>query len=395
MRLLIGVVCVAASVLAGWLGRGLEPHAWAMWLAPAPVLLYARHAGARASAAAAFTAWLVAGLSWWSYLQGTLKLPLSVIVLALGLPAVAFAGGVLLWRWFRDWRAALALPCYWVAYEYLNMLTSPHGTFGNLAYTQMDYLPLVQTASVTGVWGVSFLLMLAPASIISRRALGAAVAAVVVVAAAGWIRLRQAPSGEPVPVTVLAERIEGEPAHFRQMAARTATDVVAGLITREGQREYNSAVLFPADGSPELRYHKHHLIPGFEDRFMPGTSLVTVERPSGRWGLLVCKDMDFPALSRAYGQQGIVLALVPAWDFVLDGWLHSRMAMMRGIENGFAVARNAREGLATQSDAYGRLGELRVRRVRTLYTRWGDWFAWLCLAGLAALVISRARTRRG
>ena len=37
---------------------------------------------------------------------------------------------------------------------------SPHSTYGNLAYTQMNCLPLIQIASLTGIWGISFTVFL-------------------------------------------------------------------------------------------------------------------------------------------------------------------------------------------------------------------------------------------
>jgi len=40
--------------------------------------------------------------------------------------------------------------------EYLVSRSGPHGTFGSLGYSQTDLLPLVQLASVTGIFGVSF-----------------------------------------------------------------------------------------------------------------------------------------------------------------------------------------------------------------------------------------------
>ena len=49
-----------------------------------------------------------------------------------------------------------------------------------------------------------------------------------------------------------------------------------------------------------------------------------------RAGLQICKDMDFPQLSREYARDGANLLLVPAWDFDLDRWLHARMAVLRG-----------------------------------------------------------------
>ena len=75
----------------------------------------------------------------------------------------------------------------------------------------------------------------------------------------------------------------------------------------------------------------------------------------GTRGVAICKDMDFPGMIRGYGERGVQLLLVPAWDFVRDGRLHSRMALVRGVENGFAIARAAAGGRLTASDRYGRV----------------------------------------
>ena len=111
--------------------------------------------------------------------------------------------------------------------------------------------------------------------------------------------------------------------------------------------------------------------------------------------------MDFPKLSREYAIDGANLLLVPAWDFNLDGWLHARMGVLRAVENGFALARSARNGLLTLSDNRGRIlaetatvpdrfvpitGRVGVAREITFYTRTGDWFAWLCVGGFVSLI---------
>jgi apolipoprotein N-acyltransferase len=111
--------------------------------------------------------------------------------------------------------------------------------------------------------------------------------------------------------------------------------------------------------------------------------------------------MDFPKLSREYATEGANLLLVPAWDFNVDGWLHARMAVLRAVENGFALARSARNGLLTLSDNRGRIlaegetvpdrfvsinGKVNVSREQTFYSRTGDWFAWLCVTGFVSLL---------
>ena len=95
---------------------------------------------------------------------------------------------------------------------------------------------------------------------------------------------------------------------------------------------------------------------------------------------------------------------MPAWDFDLDRWLHARMAVLRGVENGFAIARAGRNGLLTLTDSRGPVlaekatvpGEfvslsarLSAASEETFYTRTGYWFAWICVLGLLALLISR------
>ena len=114
--------------------------------------------------------------------------------------------------------------------------------------------------------------------------------------------------------------------------------------------------------------------------------------------------MDFPRLSREYAAEGANLLLVPAWDFNLDGWLHARMAVLRAVENGFALARSGRNGLLTLSDnrsrilaetatVFGRFvsitGKVNVTREKTFYAQAGDWFAWLCVALFATLLGTR------
>jgi apolipoprotein N-acyltransferase len=44
-------------------------------------------------------------------------------------------------------------------------MTSVHSAFGNLGYTQMNFLPLLQLAALIGIWGISFCLMLFAATL--------------------------------------------------------------------------------------------------------------------------------------------------------------------------------------------------------------------------------------
>jgi len=194
------------------------------------------------------------------------------------------------------------------------------------------------------------------------------------------------------------------------LATHAAIDL--GLVRKTSSDAFNSSRVYSADGTLEANYDKHHPIPGVEQE-KPGHQRVLVDQASERWGLQICKDMDFPKLSREYAAEGADLLLVPAWDFNVDRWLHSRMAVLRAVENGFALARSARNGLLTLSDNRGRIiaeaatvpgrfvsisGKINVTREKAFYTRAGDWFAWLCVATFIILrafqVITRTRVRR-
>jgi len=116
--------------------------------------------------------------------------------------------------------------------------------------------------------------------------------------------------------------------------------------------------------------------------------------------------MDFTALSRQYGNAGAGLMLVPAWDFVLDRWSHGHMAVMRGVEDGFSIARAAKQGYLTVSDDRGRIlaetrsdsapfvtliADVPVGHDTTLYLLLGDWFAWVALAILLFTLVQLCR----
>jgi apolipoprotein N-acyltransferase len=116
----------------------------------------------------------------------------------------------------------------------------------------------------------------------------------------------------------------------------------------------------------------------------------------------ICKDMDFASPARLYGRSGVGLMFVPGWDFVVDGSWHGHIAVMRGVEDGFGVARAAKNGFLTVSDNRGRIvGEVSSNSAPfatllvnvpeshnlTVYQTMGDWFAWLAIALLVFVLL--------
>jgi apolipoprotein N-acyltransferase len=466
-RWLATLAAVAISATAYYVSTGLGEVWPAAWVAPVPVLVLAFESSRRRAAIAAGAAYLLGSLNMFTYAAEVMPLPM-VVLFAL-IPSVVFAGAVLLARRavqrLPAWLAVFAFPAAWTAYEFLESLASPHGTAGSIAYSQTDFLQLLQIASVTGIWGITFMLTLVPSAIAiawARRSTAALAPAVVIglaVLGFGALRLARAPEEPAVrvglaatdrgivaalnaqdpatalqvahayagriaraaqdgaQVVVLPEKFlgvtPGDSADVLQVfsdAARTAqVTVIAGLNGIDVTPRKNLAVVFEPDGSVATEYEKHHLLPGPETGYAVGTVPGLFQGPRAQWGVEICKDMDFPAWSREYAQRGVRLLAVPAWDFVRDGRWHSRMAVVRGVEEGFSLARSARRGLLTFSDAYGRvLGEassaqlpdaLLVRNLpagpgSTLYTRFGNWFGWTSVI-LLALLLGLTRGAKG
>lgn len=59
---------------------------------------------------------------------------------------------------FQNLLNTLLLPLSGVTVEYLFSLVSPFGTWGSIAYSQYGNLPLIQIASATGIFGISFII---------------------------------------------------------------------------------------------------------------------------------------------------------------------------------------------------------------------------------------------
>ena len=183
--------------------------------------------------------------------------------------------------------------------------------------------------------------------------------------------------------------------------------VVAGFIHVVPPLKYNEARVY-TPRAPVQTYDKEHLLPPFESNLTPGRSLLTLHEPSGVWGVAICKDMDFRRPAQDYGKAHAGLLLVPAWDFIGDRWTHGHIAVMRGVEGGFGIVRNAKQGFLTVSDNRGRIlaettsysapfaslvAEVPAVHDWTLYQALGDWFGWVNLGLVLTLGILFARTR--
>jgi apolipoprotein N-acyltransferase len=414
----VALLAITVTAVLVWFGKGLNPYWPLLWFAPIPVLLFAPGTAWPSAAVTAFLAWFFGSFSFWRYLR-LLGIPPALVALSFALEAVVFMLAVLLFRALlrrgASWWALFALPVAWVTYEWVRNFALPHGTAGSLAYTQLNFLPFLQLASVTGPWGMSFFLLLFPATVATglhlRRAApkqafriaGAGLGLAAIVLIFGAVRLATPVQGNRVTVGLIAsdepgnvdvaeegaktgELFRAYASQAKELAARgaqaivipeklgvmlnsdtksvdeifenladvTGATLVAGMVHVSPLVKYNEARVYTPE-APVLSYDKHHMLPPFESMLKPGTTLTLMQKHSATWGVEICKDMDFTPLSREYGRKGAGLMLVPGWDFNMDRWWHGHIAVMRGVEDGFSVVRAAKNGYLTVSDDRGRI----------------------------------------
>jgi len=297
-----------------------------------------------------------------------------------------------------------------VVSEWLATYTSPMGSWGSLAYTQIDNLPLMQLASVVGLTGITAL-------IACTSALGAvliaspdrrhfltplAIVLVLILAAHGYgaARLASDISGPLVTVggVVSDGAFDDQPrvddmaqqqdlfelsrtavergaelvvwnevaaivsaasesaflAQGQQFAQQHGVDLVLAYgVPEEGTVMFSNKYVWLTPNGPIETYLKHHPVPS-EPSIAGDAPLVVHERPYGRAAGAICYDYDFPAMGRTHAQLGADLVVVPSSDWRGIDPYHTQMAAVRGIEGGFSVVRPVWAATSGAFDAYGR-----------------------------------------
>src|ERR1700761_4385702 len=158
----------ALTAILVWFGEGLTPWWPLTWFAPLPLLWYALRSRWWSTAIVSVLGFLIGSINFLGYFlaQGMSVGAWFGTYVSLALMGAA---GVLLFRWLvrrgAVWIATLALPALWVTVDWLRFWYTPHGTSADLAYTQLEFLPFLQLASVTGPWGMSFLLLFVPSAV--------------------------------------------------------------------------------------------------------------------------------------------------------------------------------------------------------------------------------------
>lgn len=416
-QIALKILLTAATGIALRLVTDLHPDWWAVWLAPALLLIMAFRFPLRDSAWMVPLAAVIAASVHFHYFR--MVMPLSAALVSIALEALlwiflTFATRRVVLR-YRAWWTVFVYPVLWVAADTLLAAFSPDGNWGSLAYSQGDNLAIIQVAALFGTAGVLFLVALVPSTIALAGAFGGtlrrswlafSITGLLLVSSILYagVRLHRPVRGtattfgilsidDPIglraaatysgkifdqydwriaalaeqgaQIVVLPEKIAmltpedalDRQHHFSSVARNNHVWIEVGVGIFDGRTPTNWAWLFAPDGSLAASYEKHHMAPPERrDHYASGSDYTLYTIAGERYGLAICKDMHFAALGRAYGERNASIMLVPAWDFAyLDGWIEERTTAFRGIENGYSIVRASREGMLSASDPYGRI----------------------------------------
>lgn len=97
-------------------------------------------------------------LSFWKFSYGNPDNILFYIPAIFGIfTGLLFYFDRLLYHKIQNFSATLVFPLLFTSYEFLNNLPNPFGSTGALPYSQYSFLSLAQLASITGIWGITFM----------------------------------------------------------------------------------------------------------------------------------------------------------------------------------------------------------------------------------------------
>lgn len=372
-----------------------------------------------------------------------------------------------------------ALAASWVILEWTRTLGTLSMPWGQISMSQTHNLPILQIADIGGAYSISFFVILLNASLgnwwlnrtseNSARSVWLSAIAIVMASLYGLARIGQPDGSQRVRIANMQcnfdvhETIAAIPRELQvitsmsraasqaspppelyiwsesaapgdafaypptrealsMLAASLQSPMVYGSRTGEtvSRVEYNSSVLFEANGRSIQRYNKRQLVPFGE--FIPyrnwippavmnafqmdfgdvtpgsGPALLHCQnfaRDEIKLGPFICFESAFPKYAREETLAGANLLLNQS----NDSWFHSKAALeqhlalvcLRAVENRRCIVRSTTSGISCFIDSSGRIHQqiplnqagFAVRSVDlrdgiTLYTRFGDWFVGAC-----------------
>jgi apolipoprotein N-acyltransferase len=243
---------------------------WLAWFALVPYLSAFPHARLRAAVGQSsvfVSVFIGAGLYWiWLFAAHTVGYWLGSIawigaIVTQGAAYLVFACGAhWLGRARSPWFYRLGAPCLWTALEWARQFGTFGSGWGDLAYTQYRTIDILQVTKLTGVWGLSFLIVLVNvalaewarpwvrsllrASVIDRAGKsGWFIAGTASLAAACLVYGALVARGEPARGQVVVAALQGNFSEDEQVTPAYIADVLSAYSAQECEAARRGAVL--------------------------------------------------------------------------------------------------------------------------------------------------------
>jgi predicted amidohydrolase len=154
----------------------------------------------------------------------------------------------------------------------------------------------------------------------------------------------------------LAENLSGDSFQFfSKVAQNFQTDVIAGLIEKDGEHFFNTLIHINESGGLITSYRKTHpfSLAGEDKYFSRGAEPKITSVKDFNVGLSICYDLRFPELFRFYAKEKVHLIVVIAnWPITrIEHW--NILLKARAIENQCFVAGINRVGTDLNADYTG------------------------------------------
>ncbi len=319
---------------------------------------------------------------------------------------------------FKGIISTLVFPSAYVLMEFIVVSTNPSGSYGTLAHTQTS-LPLLQIISVTGIWGLVFIITWTSSIInwlwdysfqkskikLAFLIYGVSFLAVIIF---GQTRLSVNVKNETVRIASiniskaalknrhnanvdsLVEKANNDFLINCKIAAASGAKVVFGIETvirlhEDKENEFiekakviaqNDSIylglpieLMPED-FPEIRPENkiiwispngQLLFTYHKAKPTPGEGnygdgiIKYFDSPYGRISSSICFDMDFPSLISQVNKMNIDIMLVPGNDWKEIAPYHTYVSSARAIEQGFNMVRAVSRGLSASFNYKGQI----------------------------------------
>lgn len=152
-----------------------------------------------------------------------------------------------------------------------------------------------------------------------------------------------------------SEEIDGPSfRYFMDLSSKLQTDLISGIIEKDGKNIFNSLIHFNKDGLIKARYRKIHpfSFAGEDKSYSSGKETVITKINNHKIGLTICYDLRFPELYRLYGKDKVDLLInIANWPVKrIEHW--KSLLKARAIENQCFVIGVNRVGVDANSHEY-------------------------------------------